>query len=93
MLVCYLLCHIPNRFFRRFTYGFMLLGLLTGHFWIYPDPVAKGWDATLAHVPYFGLRREAITYLDNKGIPLETVGSDYPNLCANQYNRSDQRYA
>ncbi|MFC5271238.1 hypothetical protein [Adhaeribacter terreus] len=78
--VYYLLTHVPNRFFRRITYGFMLLGLLTGHFWIYPDSVAKGWDATLAHKPYFELRREAIAFLDVKNIPLETVGSDYPNL-------------
>jgi hypothetical protein len=58
----------------------MLAGLLTGHFWIYPDSVAKGWDATLAHVPYFELRRDATAFLDEKNIPLETVGSDYPNL-------------
>ncbi|MBK0403339.1 hypothetical protein I5M27_10105 [Adhaeribacter sp. BT258] len=80
LLVCYLLAHIPNRLFRKITYGFMLPGLLTGHFWIYPDSVAKGWDATLAHTPYFELRREAIAFLDEKNIPLETVGSDYPNL-------------
>ena len=80
VLVCYLLAHIPNRFFRRFIYGFMLLGLLTGHFWIYPDSVAKGWDATLAHVPYFKLRHQAIAFLDAQHIPLETVGSDFPNL-------------
>jgi hypothetical protein len=82
LLTVYLLTHIPDRLFRRYGYGFMLLGLLCGNFWVYPDTVAKGWDASLAHLPYFNLREEAIAFLDEKKIPLEFVGSDYPNLAA-----------
>ena len=76
----YLLTLLPNRNLRRILYGFMLAGLVTGHFWVYPDGVAKGWDASLAHLPYFNLRHEAIQYLNDRKIPLEKVGSDYPNL-------------
>ncbi len=80
LLVFYLLTLVPNRNFRRGLYLIMVLGLLSGHFWVYPDTVAKGWDASLAHLPYFKLRREAIQYLDSKNIPLEKAGSDYPNV-------------
>ena len=82
LLTTCLLQYIPSRFFRRICYGFMLIGLLCGNFWVYPDTVAKGWDASLAHLPYFSLRQEAIAYLDANKIPLETVGSDYPNLAS-----------
>lgn len=30
-----------------------------GHRWIYPDKVAQGWDASLAHLPYFSLMSKA----------------------------------
>lgn len=80
LLAFYLLTQLRSKGLRRGLYGFMLLGLLSGHFWVYPEGIAKGWDASLAHRPYFALRQQAIRYLDNRQIPLETVGSDYPNL-------------
>ena len=54
--------------------------MVSGNFWIYPDRIAKGWDASLAHLPYHFLRREMISYLDRNQIPVETVGSEVPNL-------------
>ena len=80
LLAFYLLTLLPSGKVRRVLYGLMLLGLLSGHFWVYPEGVAKGWDASLAHRPYFTLRHQAIQFLDKQNIPLETVGSDYPNL-------------
>jgi hypothetical protein len=80
LLVCYLLANLRGKFPRKAAFGFMLVGLLSGPFWVYPDKVAKGWDASLAHVPYFELRRNAIEYLDKTGIPVPEVGSDFPNL-------------
>lgn len=38
-----------------------------------------GWDATLAHRPYHALRAEAVHFLEKKGIPLERVGTAFPN--------------
>ncbi|NLX71778.1 MAG: hypothetical protein GXY94_00535 [Bacteroidales bacterium] len=38
-------------------YALLLLLMFAGaHFWIYPDRIAKAWDATLAHQPYYALR-------------------------------------
>jgi len=80
LLVFYLLMEIPNRKLRRLLYVFMLLSLASGHFWVYPEGIAKGWDASLAHTPYFELRKEALQFLDQNQIPRQVVGSDYPNL-------------
>jgi hypothetical protein len=80
LFVFYLLSKIPHIGLKRSLYGAMLLLLASGHLWVYPDYIAKGWDATLAHLPYFKLRKEAIHYLDDHSIPLEVVGSAFPNL-------------
>lgn len=53
--------------------------MISGSFWIYPDKIAKGWDATLAHLPYYQLRHQAIGYLDKKEIDFKEVGSFFPN--------------
>ena len=68
-----------NRF-RNILIGAMILGLSTGNLWIYPKTIAQSWDSTLAHVPYFELRNKMIEYLDNEKIPIESVGTVYPNL-------------
>ena len=49
----------------------LLAGLISGNLWIYPRNIAQGWDATLAHVPYYNLRIEAINYLDKNNIEID----------------------
>lgn len=57
----------------------LLLLLWSGHLWVYPAKIAQGWDSSLAHVPYFELRQKMIDYLAEAKIPLETVGTEFPN--------------
>ena len=59
---------------------FILLMHIGGHFWVYPPHIAQGWESSLAHWPYFELRQEAIDYLDEQAIPLEVVGTEFPNI-------------
>ena len=54
--------------------------LISGNFWIYPDKIAKGWDSTLAHLPYCDLRLQAIGYLEKNNIDFEEVQSFFPNV-------------
>jgi hypothetical protein len=61
------------------------LGLFSGHAWVYPDTVAKGWDATLAHLPYHRLRLEAVQWLDQQGIGRHDVCTDFPAIAAEAY--------
>jgi hypothetical protein len=64
---------------KKLVFGLLLLGLLSGNFWIYPKKIAQGWDATLAHIPYHSLRLEAIDYLNKEHIEIKEVASFFPN--------------
>ena len=59
---------------KKVIYVFLLAGLLTGHLWVYPEKISMGWDATLAHYPYYQLRDEMLEYLNEKHIPPSEVG-------------------
>jgi hypothetical protein len=56
------------------------IGLLSGNFWVYPQPISTGWDSTLAHLPYYRLRNDMIQYIDNQGIKHSDIGTAFPNL-------------
>lgn len=61
-------------------YWGVLVGLALGNAWVYPRTIAQGWDSTLAHVPYYRLRREALGFLENQGIPIDSVGTAFPEI-------------
>jgi len=63
----------------RMIYVIALAGLISGNFWIYPDHIAKGWDSTLAHLPYYKIRSEMIQYIVKQKIPFDQVGTEFPN--------------
>ena len=65
---------------RRLLFGATFAGLLTGNLWVYPDTISQGWDSTLAHLPYYHLRRQVLDYLEKERIPLETVGTAFPEI-------------
>lgn len=64
---------------------FGITSLLFGHFWIYPDNIAKGWDSTLAHITYFSERKAMINYIRESKIPFSQVGTDFPNVAGLKY--------
>ena len=70
---------IPSGKLQKSLYYIMLTGLLSGNFWTYPDTIAKGWDATLAHVPYYNLRNKMLDYIDSRNIPFTEIGTEVPN--------------
>jgi len=63
---------------RNFAFVVAVMALLSGHFWVYPDRIAKGWDASLAYLSYFKLNDEATAYIEDKNISFEAVGSEFP---------------
>jgi hypothetical protein len=74
----------------------LILSLGAGNLWVYPRGVAMGWDATLAHLPYHGLRARAISYLESEKIDFQTVGSFFPNLNTGEnvmLNGDNRRFA
>ncbi len=72
---------ILQKFYKSkvIIYLILLIGLLSGNLWIYPRNIAQGWDASLAHLPYYNLRSEAIKYLDKEQIEIDSVASFFPN--------------
>ncbi len=68
----------PTSFKRWIIIASILL--FSGNFWIYPDKIAQGWDATIAHWPYYKLRNKMISYIDTANIPYNEIGTDFPNI-------------
>ncbi len=52
--------------------------LISGHFWLYPSPIANGWDATLACLPYFAAKNAANKYIIQQGIPPQQICTEFP---------------
>ncbi|MBN2482001.1 MAG: hypothetical protein JXB19_09695 [Bacteroidales bacterium] len=60
-------------------------GLISGNFWVYPDKIAKGWDASLAYLPYHQLRKQMIRHIEEHDIPFEYIGTESPNTITFKY--------
>jgi hypothetical protein len=60
-----------------FTIFLTLLLELTGNFWIYPNKIAKPWDCTLAHIPYYTLREECFDYIEHQNIKYKDVSGGF----------------
>lgn len=77
-LLAYILIEHVKR--RRTIYAFLILALLGGNFIIYPDKISQGWDASLAHLPYWGIHEKAINYInEHPEINIERTASFFPN--------------
>lgn len=57
-----------------------MIGLFSGNLWLYPQHIAQGWDSTPRHWPHFALRQQVIHYLDEHQIPLQSVGTSFPEI-------------
>lgn len=66
-----------------------ILILWTGHLLIYPAQIDQGWDASLAHKPYFELRGELERYLHDNGINKSEVCTAFPDLAQGKYYSLD----
>ncbi len=64
---------------KKTVYIGLLSSLLLGNCIVYPDTFAQGWDSSLAHLPYWKLRKNAIEYMDNHNIPITETASFFPN--------------
>ncbi|WP_375239984.1 hypothetical protein [Aurantibacter sp.] len=65
--------------FKRVATITWLVVMLTGNLWVYPQHISKGWDSTLAHLPYYNLRKESIQFLKDENIRVEEVSTFFPN--------------
>jgi hypothetical protein len=61
----------------RFVFVIVLLFELSGHLWIYPERIAKSWDSTLAHLPYYDLRKQCFNYIDENKINYNDISAGF----------------
>jgi hypothetical protein len=66
-------------------YTALFILVFSGYFWIYPDKIAQGWDATPAHWPYYQIRLEMQEYLNKNQIPACETGSYSPNIASYKF--------
>jgi len=78
LLFIYLLHTHLNKIKANIIIAIVIIGLVSGHFWIYPDRITQGWDASLAHLPYYELRNEMINYLKEENINNDKVTTGFP---------------
>ncbi|OAB81812.1 hypothetical protein [Cochleicola gelatinilyticus] len=70
--------HTKKAFRNIFLVGWVVI-LISGNLWIYPEKISQGWDSTLAHLPYYSLRKQSLSYLAQNEIDLAEVASFFPN--------------
>lgn len=79
LVLHYLYNNTGETFPRKFFTWLLIIGLMSGNFWVYPDRIAKGWDSTLAYIPYFSLRKKMMDFMDRNDIKIEETGTCFPN--------------
>ncbi|MDR1730449.1 MAG: hypothetical protein LBR52_07290 [Prevotellaceae bacterium] len=50
---------------------------VTGNLWLYPEKIAKNWDCTLKHLPFYSLRKECFDYMEKHEIAYEQTASGF----------------
>jgi hypothetical protein len=65
--------------YMKSIYAGLLISLIAGNFIVYSDRFAQGWDSSLAHIPYWDLRKNTIKYMDNNQISISETASFFPN--------------
>jgi len=86
LIVCFLVFEsMNNRKLKKILFAIIAIGLITGNLWVYPEKISQGWDSTLAHIPYYKLRNQMITYIKQKNLPLSEIGTAFPNSASFKY--------
>ncbi|MDP4237926.1 MAG: hypothetical protein Q8904_00455 [Bacteroidota bacterium] len=70
-----------NKFFNKKKTKIILVVILffelTGNLWIYPDKIAKSWDCTLSHLPYYELRERCFNYIDEQKLDYTQISAGF----------------
>ena len=86
LLVLFVLLELNNSTrWKRAGVSILILGLISGSFWVYPKSVAQGWDSTLAHLPYYSLRQSMVNYMNKNKMDKESIGFDFPGAYSQKY--------
>ncbi len=70
---------------RRLAFGMLLLAILSGNFYLYPEHLKNGWDASLKALPYFSLKNRVIEYVKENNIDPGQVATGFPLSAPSKY--------
>ena len=80
LVLYFIFKYLETKQLRKLFFLFAFVGLTLGNFWVYPNKIAQNWDSTLAIQPYFKLRKEMLKFIDDNKIPVNEIGSTFPNV-------------
>jgi hypothetical protein len=84
LLILWVVKAISEAKVKKWIFGIIGAFFIVGHFWVYPVPMANGWDSSLAHISYFRLKDNLLQYAKNQNIPFSQIYT-YPPLHKSAY--------
>jgi hypothetical protein len=66
-------------------FSVIIIGMVSGYFWVYPDKIAQGWDSTPVHFQYYKQKKEITKYMNQHHISYSETGSAFPNTSPIKY--------
>jgi len=80
LLLISLIQHLP---WHKIGYSICLVALLLGNTIVYPERISQGWPCSLASLPYWSLRQDMLTYMNENDIAPEQTLTFFPmGACA-----------
>ncbi len=76
---------IEQKYLQKLLLNLTTICLLSGHLWVYPVPIANGWDAHLGFLPYLSLQNQLEKDLKQMNIPASRVATKFPLANARKY--------
>jgi hypothetical protein len=76
-IVTKLLFELFNKKQARVISVGLILALITGNLWLYPEKISQNWDCSLKHLPFYSLREECFTYMEAKNISYKQTAAGF----------------
>lgn len=80
---------MQKKIFRTISFFIIIITLISGNFWMYPQRYGNGWDCSLKVLPYFKLDREMRDFISDNHIDPKSVGTDFPLFESPLFTRLD----
>lgn len=64
----------------KFVLVIMICALFASNFIVYPEKIARSWDSSFAHFPYYELREKVQSFFSSENIDYKDVGTSFPLL-------------
>lgn len=76
---------LEKKYLQKLLAGLTIFSLILGHLWVYPIPIANGWDAHLGFLPYLSMQKKIENDLLQLDILKGQVATTFPLANARKY--------